>query len=204
MPFIGDSRVAAGVAVFLCAAGATVFCTAHFMLMVRWLQRWGCQPVGHFAYGTFTLAIGSSMGVPIWCILSFASGVRPQIVEMICIMLLLSLAIVSAFSPYGGLHEFDSLSNRKARAVPNASMGIWETALSALAQDLKFTPREKEVAVLLARGRNVNRISEALVITEHTTKTHVSNIYKKAKVSSQQAFIDMVEAEVDEIRKVTR
>lgn len=51
-------------------------------------------------------------------------------------------------------------------------------------------------------GASARRISEALVITEHTTKTHVSNIYKKAGVSSQQAFIDLVEAEVNEIRKV--
>lgn len=202
VPFINDSNLAAGAAVLLCAAGAATFCAAHFMLMMRWVQRWGCQPVRHFAYGTFTMAIGASLGFPIWCILSFASEARPQISEIVCITLLLALAIVSAFSPYGDLHEFDSLPKRKARVDQEFSNGIWETAISALAQDLKLTPREKEVATLLARGRNARRISEALVITEHTTKTHVSNIYKKAGVSSQQAFIDLVEAEVREIRKV--
>lgn len=148
------------------------------------------------------MASGTSFGFLVWLALSLASDMRAQVVGIVFISLALSLVVVSAFSPYGELTEFDSLSNRKARVLPSVSGGIWETALSALAQDLNLTPREVEVAALLARGRNAKRISEALVIAEHTTKTHVSHIYKKAGVSSQQAFIDLVEAEIREIRRV--
>jgi DNA-binding NarL/FixJ family response regulator len=43
----------------------------------------------------------------------------------------------------------------------------------------RLTPRETEVLRLIARGLSNNQISEALVIAEQTTKTHVGRILAK-------------------------
>lgn len=56
-----------------------------------------------------------------------------------------------------------------------------------------LTPRETEILGLLAHGRNGPFIQENLVLSRNTVKTHVSNIYAKLGVHSQQELIDMVE-----------
>ncbi len=62
----------------------------------------------------------------------------------------------------------------------------------ALAGSYGLTEREKEVFLLLARGRNRDYIQEALVISKNTVKVHVKHIYQKMEVHSHQELIDMV------------
>lgn len=42
-----------------------------------------------------------------------------------------------------------------------------------------LTPRECEVLKLIAKGYTNSEIAEALFISKHTVKNHVSNIYRK-------------------------
>lgn len=58
-----------------------------------------------------------------------------------------------------------------------------------------LSKREAEVFYLLAKGRNRSFISEQLVISESTAKTHIGRIYRKLGVHSQQALINMIEYE---------
>jgi DNA-binding NarL/FixJ family response regulator len=48
-----------------------------------------------------------------------------------------------------------------------------------------LTPREQEVAELVARGQTNRQIAEALVISERTASTHVTNILNKLGFSSR-------------------
>lgn len=48
-----------------------------------------------------------------------------------------------------------------------------------------LTPREREVAELIARGYTNPQIAAELTITRETAKTHVSNILSKLGVSSR-------------------
>lgn len=52
-----------------------------------------------------------------------------------------------------------------------------------------FTAREKEVAELLIKGVTYVQISEQLFISLPTVKTHVSNIYRKCKISNKTELI---------------
>ncbi len=56
-----------------------------------------------------------------------------------------------------------------------------------------FTEREKEVLQLLITGLNNKQISAKLFISNHTTKAHITSIYKKLNVSNRvQATIKCI------------
>ncbi|MDR0888696.1 MAG: helix-turn-helix transcriptional regulator [Coriobacteriales bacterium] len=73
----------------------------------------------------------------------------------------------------------------------------WEEKVNEVAQEFKLSPRETEVFSLLARGRNSAFIEEQLVVSGHTVKTHMYNIYHKLDIHSQQELIDLVDTQAD-------
>lgn len=69
--------------------------------------------------------------------------------------------------------------------------------VAVLCERYTLTPREIEVFSLLAKGRNAEFIQNALVISNHTVKTHIYNIYRKMDVHSLQDLLDVLDAEED-------
>ena len=63
------------------------------------------------------------------------------------------------------------------------------------ARRFDLTPREGEILVFLAKGRNAKYIADQLIVAERTVKTHAYHIYQKMGIHSQQELIDIVEAE---------
>ena len=57
----------------------------------------------------------------------------------------------------------------------------------------KLSPRESEVLTYLVKGRNAKHIAEKLFVSESTVKTHISNIYRKVGVHSQQELLDQLD-----------
>ena len=64
----------------------------------------------------------------------------------------------------------DFVRQRSADVAPSTAC---DPALQAL------TPRERETLALLARGRSNAEIAVELVVSEHTVKTHVGNVFLK-------------------------
>lgn len=81
-------------------------------------------------------------------------------------------------------------------AVP-ASLGT-EAAVDILAERFGLSPRETDVARLLLAGRNRPYIKEALFISVGTVNSHISNIYRKTGVNSQQELISLAESITNE------
>lgn len=61
-----------------------------------------------------------------------------------------------------------------------------------LANRYALSPREREVFMMLAQGRSRAHISNALVLSEGTVKTHISHIYAKLGVSNKQEMLDLL------------
>ncbi|WP_255467330.1 response regulator transcription factor [Raoultibacter phocaeensis] len=71
--------------------------------------------------------------------------------------------------------------------------GIFYLKCDAVAKRYDLSNRQKEVLVMLAKGRNAEYITEKLVISSHTAKAHIYNIYQKTGVHSRQELMDLVE-----------
>ena len=56
-----------------------------------------------------------------------------------------------------------------------------------------LSQREREVLVLIMRGRNVPAIAEELVLSRNTVQTHVRHIYEQLGVHSRQELVAYVE-----------
>lgn len=67
-----------------------------------------------------------------------------------------------------------------------------EARIAELARDHKLTPRETEVFGLLAHGRSIPYVRDALFISRDTAATHAKHIYAKLDVHSRQELIDLV------------
>jgi len=83
------------------------------------------------------------------------------------------------------------LEPRDTHVVP--SPGSWRRRCIRAAEQYALSPRESEVFLLLAKGRNAAYIERTLVISGHTAKTHIYRIYKKLGIGTQQELIDLVE-----------
>ncbi|NHM16762.1 hypothetical protein GMI69_08875 [Eggerthellaceae bacterium zg-887] len=77
----------------------------------------------------------------------------------------------------------------------------WKSACEQIASEGGLTPRESDVFMLLAKGRNAKVIERELFISIYTIKGHNNKIYRKLGVKSQQELIDMVESRRSEIWK---
>lgn len=62
-----------------------------------------------------------------------------------------------------------------------------------LARQYKLTSREEEVLALLAQGRTRSVIARRLCISDGTAHAHISHIYNKMGVHSQQELLDLLE-----------
>lgn len=76
---------------------------------------------------------------------------------------------------------------------------VFHLKCEAVADRYGLSSRQREVLTMLAKGRNAEYITEKLVISSHTAKAHIYNIYQKTGVHSRQELMDLVEcADVDE------
>lgn len=61
--------------------------------------------------------------------------------------------------------------------------------INNVASDFSLTDREREVSDLILQGYSNGKIADELSISEHTTKRHINNIYRKSKVKGRFEFM---------------
>lgn len=77
-------------------------------------------------------------------------------------------------------------------ASARAGMSFREASQRA-AENVNLSKREAEVFLLLVKGWSNERIAENLVVSYHTIRAHVRNIYAKLGVHDRQEMLDLVD-----------
>ena len=82
-----------------------------------------------------------------------------------------------------------------AASAPDADSGA--DAQAALQAQLELldgyrdlTPREREIALLLAQGNSYKRVAELLYVSPSTVQTHAKALYRKLAIHSKQELVD--------------
>lgn len=109
------------------------------------------------------------------------------------------VAVVMLFFPVGQHHGETSSDAAVPPAAPIDPAGLndrelFERRCRAVADLYQLSPRETDILIFLAKGRNAAYIQNKLCISPHTVKSHIYNIYRKLDIHSQQKLMDFVEA----------
>lgn len=145
-----------------------------------------------FAWGRAASSAGLLFGATVGHAVNAVPDALTASVGIAAVLFLFVAMNLTVLKPFGFQATIDGVQSVEPVAAPPVSAGLPEKS-AAVATRYKLTPRETELLELLAHGRNGPFIQEKLVLSRNTVKTHVSNIYGKLGVHSQQELIDLVE-----------
>ena len=91
----------------------------------------------------------------------------------------------------------NSLSENSDAPTNVAAPSALQMRCKTMAEEAHLTPREIEVFMLLAQGRDRSYIQSELYISEATVKTHSQHIYAKLGVHNKQELISLVQQRED-------
>ena len=207
------------VAYVVAIAARFAFCLITQMYFARYAVQGAATPVQSYGLGWIFVHLGDLLGVVTLVLVEsgMAAGVFSlDQVAVVSIALLVgaTMFVLSdgrAFA-FGARNEdgvlHDAASKRSMPAGADAGGANADEAASApapaadideltarileLAERGGLTPRETEVFDLLARGRSIPYVRDALVISRETAATHAKHVYAKLDVHSRQELIDLV------------
>lgn len=185
MPFLAGLPL--GIATSLVTAAYDCFDVMAWVLMANMVLLSSDTPAAApFAWGRLSNHVGMLVGTAVGSAVASAGAVGMGVTVLSFLIMLCILAS-------GSDVRFFSTPPEVVEKMSSRADGL-EEACRKVVEDFGLTARESEVLVLMARGRNAAYISETLVISENTAKTHGKHIYRKMGVSSQQQLMDVVEA----------
>lgn len=125
-----------------------------------------------------------AMQYTFWNMLLFIPGI---VADEIILSKGSNLRIVPVFYACVGIYSVLSLQK-----ISNSNQNKYAVSKD-LIQRFGITEREAEVMELLLKGHSYSKIADQLVISISTVRTHVTNLYKKASVSSRYELYNLFE-----------
>lgn len=133
----------------------------------------------------------------------FGSVTLPVMVVIVVMFFILVSATMNMQSYYPGEYSKQkdrvSLGTHGELVVESDHRGFdsgvkyFHLKCDTVANKFGLSKRQTEVLHLLAKGRNAEYIQKQLVISPHTAKAHIYNIYQKTGSHSRQDLMDLVE-----------
>ena len=113
-----------------------------------------------------------------------------------------ALVFVAGCFIYLGFESTSAASGDPANSAATED----ETSAAAISARLvtlcgyaELTPREREIATLLAQGNSYKRVAELLFVSPSTVQTHAKSLYRKLAIHSKQELVDQIQRESDTI-----
>lgn len=158
----------------------------------------GAGAIYHCARENFVSIAGVLIGWAAQAALSFAGVPLGDALFGLTLVLVFLMVVEPAFIPYMSYVAIEQLASRldgqgEGGSDERDAAGSWRQRCAAVCQAGDLSPRESEVFLLLAKGRNAEHIANELFISQHTARTHIYRIYRKLSVNSQQELIDLVD-----------
>lgn len=88
----------------------------------------------------------------------------------------------------------DKMDVGKAHELERIAQELADRKIGCIVNKFGLTRREAEVLEYLVRGRSLSYISDELVLSLHTVRSHVRHIYEKTQVHTRQDLIDLFES----------
>ena len=147
-----------------------------------------------FSRGKLAANIGFTLGLA--CGITVVGAGMAVVQNVYVPLALVAVFILSAlfllpFDSESTAAGYKTLALIEMHESSNASL---QKGCESIAKRYKLSPRETEVLEILVRGRNAKHISEKLYISESTAKTHISKIYRKLGIHSQQELLDVLDS----------
>lgn len=207
------------VAYVVAIAARFAFCLITQMYFARYAVQGAATPVQSYGLGWIFVHLGDLLGVVTLVLVESgmaAGAFSLDQVAAVSIALLVGATMFvlsdgrafafGARNEDGVLHDAASKRSTAARADAGGANADEAASAPALAADIDeltarilelaerggLTPRETEVFDLLARGRSIPYVRDALVISRETAATHAKHVYAKLDVHSRQELIDLV------------
>ena len=211
-----DDEAGAYVAYIVAIAARFSFCLITQMYFARYAVQGAATPVQSYGLGWIFVHLGDLLGVVALVLidagLTAGSFSLDQVVAVSMALLVAATMFVlnDGRSFAFGARKDDSDGLREpAEAACGTTLASDVSCVAAgeavasdideltvrimeLAKQCGLTPRETEVFDLLARGRSIPYVRDALVISRETAATHAKHVYAKLDVHSRQELIDLV------------
>ncbi|MDR1184748.1 MAG: helix-turn-helix transcriptional regulator, partial [Coriobacteriales bacterium] len=134
---------------------------------------------------------GDAFGMALWFLISGLNLASGSWLSFIFTGIVVALILAGLF----GFGELLDKRTGVAVASENDESGADDNRIVRIAQHYELTPRETEVLLLLARGRNAGYIQREFVVSLHTARTHIKRIHSKLQIHSQQELLDLIDRE---------
>lgn len=159
--------------------------------IARHYKVWSPYVYGMFAGSLyFIFAIATTVAPLVYYPQNFGSATFTVIVLVILYILAMSYA---AIQNRKRKHEHTEVDPEAPPTQEPVIVDEVAQQCSILAEKNQLTAREKDVFLLLAKGRDVPSISKQLFISENTVRSHSKNVYRKLDVHSKQELIDLLQ-----------
>ncbi|MDR1183477.1 MAG: helix-turn-helix transcriptional regulator [Coriobacteriales bacterium] len=140
------------------------------------------NPIVIFAFGWICVHLGDFFGVLIWLLSEVGIEAGYLSVPIVAVLSICILVVVTMFV----------LNEPPQKTIPlDATADADNIRVLEIAEKYNLTKREIEVLELLAKGRSIPYIRDALFISKETAATHARHIYHKLGVHNKQELLDL-------------
>ena len=175
-----------------------VFLSANFASLLKLVIIKKVHVFYHISTGLIPKSAGFLVGWVLAAFLVVKQPVMPNVLPLMLGMTFLLVLVSMVFYPQRSQHSEEGEQEGDFIVEPitlseSSSEGLFNLKCEAVAKLYGLSPREMDILLYLARGRNAEYICNKLVISSHTVKSHIYSIYRKTNSHSQQKVMDLVD-----------